>query len=145
MAVRRNDPYGAFNFIVDLGDGAEAGFQEVSGLSHEISVIEYREGTDRVNAPRKIPGLHKVSDVTLKRGLAGGLELYQWLLAVRTGQAERRTVVVRLMSEDRSEAVITWKLIRAFPVKLTHGPLAAAGSAVAVEELVLASESIELE
>jgi hypothetical protein len=49
------------------------------------------------------------------------------------------------MSEDHREAVITWKLIRAFPVKLTHGPLVAAGSAVAVEELVLASEQIELE
>jgi phage tail-like protein len=145
MAVRRDDPYGAFNFIVDLGDGAEAGFQELSGLSHAISVIEYREGTDRANAPRKLPGLHKVSDVTLKRGIAGGLELYQWLLDIRTGQAARRTVVIQLMSEDRREAVMTWKLLRAFPVKLTHGPLLAAGSAVAVEELVLASESIELE
>lgn len=145
MAVRRNDPYGAFNFLVDLGDGSEAGFQEVSGLSHQIAVIEYREGSDRVNMLRKLPGLHRVSDVTLKRGLIGGLELYQWLLAARNGQPDRRTVTIRLMSEDRSETVMTWKLIRAFPVRLTHGPLMAADSLVAMEELVLASEALELE
>lgn len=145
MAVRRNDPYGAYNFLVDLGDGSEAGFQEVSGLSHQISVIEYREGADKGNAVRKLPGLHKVSDVTLKRGLVGGLELYQWLLAAKSGQLERRTVVIRLLSDDRSETVMTWKLIRAFPVGLTHGPLSATGSLVTMEELVLASEALELE
>lgn len=145
MAVQRDDPYGGYNFLVDLGDGAEAGFQEISGLAHEIAMIEYREGSDKRNAPRKIPGLHKVSDVTLKRGLAGSLDLYRWMLDTRNGADTRRTVTVRLMSEDRSQAVVSWKLLRAFPVRLAHGPLRAADSTLVLEELVIASEAIEIE
>jgi phage tail-like protein len=145
VAVRRDNPYGAFNFLVELGDGAAAGFSEVSGLSIEMGVIRYREGSDKRNAVRKLPGLHKVSDVTLKRGIVGGLELYQWLRQAMLGMVERRTVVIHLMPEDLSGPVLSWKLVNAWPVKLTHGPLVAAGDLVAVEELVLAADSLEIE
>lgn len=145
MAVKRDDPYAGYNFEVDLGDGAVAGFSEVSGLSIELQTIAYREGSDRVNLVRKLPGLAKVSDVTLKRGVVGSLELYEWLRQGVLGAAQKRRVVIRLMTEDRSAVAVTWKLIGAFPVKLTHGPLTAASNAVAVEELVLTAEALELE
>lgn len=145
MAVRRDNPYAGFNFEVDLGDGAVAGFSEVSGLSIEVQTIAYREGSDKRNMVRKLAGLAKVSDVTLKRGIVGGLELYQWLQQGVQGAVQKRMVVIRLWTEDRSEVAVTWKLIGAFPVKLTHGPLRAAESQVAVEELVLAADALELE
>lgn len=144
MAVRRDTPYAGFNFLVEIDGVAVAGFAEVSGLSHSIEVITYREGSDSSNAVRKLPGLHKVGDVTLKRGIAGGLELFEWLKQARDGAAAKRRVVLTLLAEDRSQ-VMRWILADAFPVKLTHGPLLALASNVAVEELVLAAHGLELE
>jgi phage tail-like protein len=145
MAVKRDNPYAGFNFEVDLGDGAVAGFSEVSGLSIEVQAIAYREGTDKRNVVRKLPGLAKVSDVTLKRGVVGSLELYQWLQQGVQGGTQKRMVAIRLWTEDRSDVAVTWKLVNAWPVKLTHGPLTAATSDVVVEELVLAADALELE
>lgn len=144
MAVTRNNPYSGFNFLVEIDGLVDAGFSEISGLGHEIAVIEYREGSDRRGAVRKLPGLHKVGDVTLKRGLAGSLSLFQWLKAVRDGQPERRQVAVILMNEI-GQPVMRWQLQNAWPRKLTHGPLSAAGDIVAVEEMVLAVETIDIE
>jgi phage tail-like protein len=81
MATLRNLPYTQFNFLVDLGtgqtDGPEAGFQECSAISMSLDVVEYRNGNDKDNSPRKLTGLAKASDVTLKRGVIGSLNLYQ--------------------------------------------------------------------
>ena len=144
MAVTRNNPYSGFNFLVEIDGLVDAGFSEISGLGHEIAVIEYREGSDRRGAVRKLPGLHKVGDVTLKRGLAGSLSLFEWLKAVRDGRPERRQVAVILMDEA-GQPVMRWQLQNAWPRKLTHGPLSAAGDIVAVEEMVLAVETIDIE
>ncbi len=150
MAVLRDHPYAQFNFLVDLGigdaEGPEAGFQECSAMSASVDVIEYRNGNDRDNAPRKLTGLHRVSDVTLRRGLIGSLNLYQWLDQIRNGDAAAvRTVVIRLMNEDRSASVMTWKLLRARIVKHRSGPLHARGTDVAMEEMTLAYERLELD
>lgn len=150
MAVLRDRPYPQFNFLVDLGDGTtegpRAGFQEVSGLGTEVMVTEYRNGNSRENSVIKITGLSKVSDVTLKRGVIGSLDLYRWLDDVRNGnQSALRTVTIQLQSEDRSAVVQTWKLLRARIVKHTSGPLNAQASDVAMEEIVLAYERLELE
>lgn len=150
MAVQRERPYTQFNFLVDLGtgntDGPEAGFQECSGISMSVDVIEYRNGNERENAPRKITGLNRVSDVTLKRGIIGSLGLYNWINQIRNGdQAAVRTVTIQLQNEDHTAIVMTWKLIRARIVKHTSGPLNAKGTDVAIEELTLAYERLELE
>ena len=150
MAVFRNVPYAQFNFLVDLGtgqtDGPEAGFQECSGISTSVDVIEYRNGNDKENNPRKLTGLTKVSDVTLKRGIIGSLGLYNWINQIRNGdQGSVRTVTIQLQNEDHTAIVMTWKLIRARIVKHTSGPLNAKGTDVAIEELTLAYERLELE
>src|ERR671919_1789056 len=118
MAVLRDRPYVQFNFLVDLGtgntDGPEAGFQEISNIGMEVTVAEYRNGNEKENAVRKITGLNKATDVTLKRGIIGSLDLYQWLDQIRNGdQAGYRTVTVQLLSEDHTAVVMTWKLLRA--------------------------------
>ena len=149
MAVQRDQPYNQFNFLVDFGadpDSVDAGFAEVTGLDVTVEVLEYRNGNSRVNAPIKINGLTRVGDVTLKRGLIGSLTLWEWLRDVSSGSPDAaRNVVIRLLSEDRSDTVMTWNLARARPVRHVSGPLNASGTDVAIEELVLAYERLELE
>lgn len=150
MSVQRDLPYSQFSFLVDLdgGDpeGPEAGFQECSGIGIEMQVIEYRNGNDKENAVRKITGLYKVADVTLKRGIIGSLALWQWLDQVRNGdQTALRTVSIHLQSEDHTSIVQTWRLLRARPVRYVSGPLNAKGNDVAAEELTLAYERLEVE
>ncbi len=150
MAVMRERPYAPFNFLVDLGDGntegPQAGFQEVCGLSTEMAVLEYRSGNSKENSVMKITGLNKASDVTLKRGVIGSLALYEWLDQIRNGdQGALRTVRIQLQSEDHTQVVQTWKLLRARIVKHTSGPLNGRGTDVAMEEIVLAFERLEME
>lgn len=146
MAVQRDRPYCRFNFLVDLGDGQGAGFQEVGAITAEVDVVEYRNGNARDNNVTKLAGLGKVGNVTLKRGVIGSLDLYQWFDQVRNGEQNAlRTVTIQLMSEDHSNVVQTWKLLRARVVRFTTGPFHAQSSDVAVEEIVLAYERLELE
>lgn len=150
MAVPRDRPYAQFNFLVDLGTGAtegpEAGFQECSAITTSVDVIEYRNGNDKENSPRKLTGLSRVSDVTLKRGIIGSLNLYQWLDQIRNGDPTAlRNVVIQLQNEDHTAVVMTWKLFRARIIKHTSGPLNARGTDVAMEEMTLVSERLELE
>jgi phage tail-like protein len=94
----------------------------------------------------KITGLNKATDVTMKRGVIGALNLYQWLDQIRNGdQSALRTVTVHLQSEDHTSVVQTWKLLRARIVKHVSGPFNARGSDVAMEEIVLAYERLEME
>jgi phage tail-like protein len=150
MAVLRDRPYTQFNFLVDLGsgltDGPEAGFQEVSGIGIEVDVIEYRNGNAKENHVTKLNGLSKYPNVTLKRGVIGSLSLYQWIDQIRNGDpGGLRTVVIQLQNEDHTQVVLAWKLLRARIVKHVSGPLNGKGTDVAMEELVLAYERLELE
>ncbi|CAN5197356.1 hypothetical protein BH18ACT12_BH18ACT12_06070 [soil metagenome] len=150
MAVLRERPYGQFNFLVDLGtgqtDGPEAGFQECSEIGMSVDVLEYRNGNEKENSVRKLTGLTHVSDVTLRRGIIGSMNLYQLLDQIRNGDpAGYRTVVIQLQSEDHTATVMTWKLLRARIVKHTSGPLNAKGTDVAMEEITLAYERLEME
>jgi phage tail-like protein len=150
MAVLRDRPYVQFNFLVDLGtgntDGADAGFQEVSGIGMEVTVAEYRNGNEKDNSVRKITGLNKATDVTMKRGVIGSLTLYNWLNQIRNGdQNALRNIVVQLQNEDHTAVVQTWKLLRARIIKHTSGPMNAKGTDVAMEELVVAYERLEME
>lgn len=149
MAVLRDRPYVQFNFLVDIGegtDGPEAGFQEVSNIGMEVTVAEYRNGNEKENSVRKITGLNKATDVTLKRGVIGSLNLYRWLNDIRNGdQNATRTVTISLQNEDHTDVVQTWRLLRARIIKHVSGPLNAKGTDVAMEELTLAYERLEME
>ena len=144
MAVQRDNPYPNFNFLVDLGAGDELGFSEVDAPSGEIEVIEYREGADRVNTARKLPGLAKYPNVTLKRGITGRTDLFEWWKSARDGQVMRRNVTITLLDEQR-QPVFRWLLRNAWPVKLEGPTLNARGNEVAIETLELAHEGLEIE
>jgi phage tail-like protein len=149
MATFRDNPYGAFNYLVSLGTGDEssvvAGFSDVSGLGSEISYAEYRNGNEKFNTARKVPNTFKNDDVTLKRGLIGSLDLFQWLKRVREGEYEPRNVTITLMDEAR-QPVASFRLKNAQPKKWVGPALAAkGGSDVAMEELHLVHEGIDFE
>ena len=151
MAIQRDNPYHTFNFLVDLGTGDTesivAGFQEVSGLNIEVTSADYRNGNDKVNHVRKINGIYKVGDVTLKRGLMGALDLYGWIKEVREGSPNaKRSVTIQLLDEAHENVVMVWKLTNARPMRYTAPSFnAKTGTDVAVEELVLSCEDLTIE
>jgi len=151
MSVERTNPYGSFNFLVDLGTGdtasVRAGFQEVTGLNIEVTSSDYRNGNESVNHVRKINGIYKVGDITLKRGLMGALDLFVWINQVRTGdQTARRNVTIQLRDESGANTVMTWRLTNARPLKYTGPSLnAKTGTDVAIAELVLSCEDLTIE
>jgi phage tail-like protein len=145
----RNDPYGAFNFMVKLGEvGGEdqilGGFSDVSGLGNEVKFSEYRNGNEQ-NHVRKVPNVNSTDDVTLKRGVIGDLRLFSWLKTTRDGTIDRRTVTITLLDESRNP-VCRWVLGAAQPKKWVGPTLSAKGGAeVAMEELQLVAETIEFQ
>ncbi|MEZ5777133.1 MAG: phage tail protein [Paracoccaceae bacterium] len=143
MPRRATDPVGNYNFIVEIDGVGNGAFSEVSGLDSETEVIEYRAGNDVNPSVRKIPGLHKFGDVTLKRGITGSNGIWQWRKQVVDGQIERRGVSIILLDEARAE-VMRWNLFEAWPAKYAGPMLAATGNEVAIETLVIVCERIEL-
>ncbi len=143
----RTAPYGAFNFLVEV-DGGEpfGGFSDVSGIGTELTIAEYRDGSDKENHVRKIPGIHKVTDVTLKRGIVDSASMWEWIRASRVeGPAAQRSVTITLLDEAR-QAVQRWVLRGVVPMKYTGPTLAAKGGGdVAMEEVVLSAEAIDFD
>jgi phage tail-like protein len=144
VPVARDDPYGRFNFLVEIDGVAKAGFSEVEGLAGEIDAIAYREGADKTNAFRLLPGLVHYPRVVLRRGFAGDASLFAWWQALRDGAPDRRPVSIVLLDEKR-QPVARWSLHRAWPTKWDGPSLNAKTSEVAIETLELAHEGIELE
>ncbi len=145
MAIERDRPYSQFNFLVEA-DQLSAGFQEVSGLGMEVTIAEYRNGNEGDNAVRKINGRYKVSDVTLKRGVVGKKDFFDWIQKISKGsQNDLRMVTIKLRNEERTADVMTWVLSNARPMKYTGPSLNGKGTDVAIEELVLSCERINVE
>jgi len=145
--ANRTTPYGAFNYLVNF-DGGETfgGFSDVSGIGTEVTVAEYRNGNEKENHVRKVAGVHKVSDVTCKRGIVNSKSLWDWIAATRvSGPAAQRTVTVTLLDEAQSP-VQSWILRGVIPMKYTGPTLAGKGGGeVAMEEIVLSAEGFEIE
>jgi phage tail-like protein len=142
----RTAPYGAFNYVVNF-DGGElfGGFSDVSGIGTEITVAEYREGNEIENHVRKVAGVHKVSDVTLKRGIVKFDDLFKWIGEARTkGPAAQKSIVITL-HDELQKPVMSWMLHGVIPMKYTGPTLAGKGGGdVAMEELVLSAEALSM-
>jgi phage tail-like protein len=149
--MSRTTPYGAFNFLVNLNSpgidpGSElGGFSDVSGLVTETVVAEYRNGNFKENHVKKIPLMHKVGNVTLKRGVVDSNEFFAWIKQTREeGHKAQRNVVITLNDETGSP-VRSWKLQNVIPLKYTGPTLAGKGGDVAMEEIVLSAEGLVIE
>jgi len=144
MAIFKNNPYAGFNFTVTVEGGEALAFSSVILPTIEIDVVEYRDGNDRTNQPRQVIGLTKYTNLVLKRGVASSNVLWEWFDQVRQGTLDRRTIVVTLMNEERNPVVV-WKLRKCLPIKFVGPTLNAGESDVAIEEIELAVEGLEIE
>jgi phage tail-like protein len=144
--VIRDDPYAAYNFQVivtnvsDDGVAVSGAFTEVSGLELEIPPIEYRTGPEDTTV-RKIPGLKKFTNITLKRGITGHAGFWQWVVEAMNGRVRRTSGSIIMLDENRQE-VMRWNFARAWPTKYTGPSFGAAKNEIAMETLVLAVESL---
>jgi phage tail-like protein len=143
--VRRDDPYPAYNFqlivtgVSNDGKAVSGSFSEASGLEVEVPPILYRNGSED-NTQRKIPGLKKFTDITLKRGITGDVDFWKWIVNALNGQVLRASGAIVLLDENRQE-VMRWNFKRAWPTKFTGPTLHAGNNEIAMETLVICTES----
>jgi len=143
MAAARIDPYANFNFLVQIDGVTKAGFQEVSGLSIDVSVMEYRDGTDIPLSVRKFPGLVRYSPIVLKRGLTQDASLWNWFQTVLNGNVQRADGSIVLLDPARN-SVLRWNFVRGWPSKWEGPHLDGKTNEVAIETLVIEHEGITL-
>ncbi|GEP92154.1 phage tail protein [Chitinophaga terrae (ex Kim and Jung 2007)] len=133
-----------FHFSVEWGPGTKIGFTEVTGLTMESDVIEYREGSSPEFHKIKMPGLQKLSNITLKRGtFQGDIAFHEWMETISMNTVSRRDVTIKLLNE-KHEPVITWQVLNAWPVKVQSSDLKADGNEVAIETMEIAHEGIKV-
>jgi len=144
MAIFKNSPYGGFNFNVVVEGSEPTAFSTVVVPTVEIDVVEYRDGNDRTSQPRQVVGLTKYTNLVLKRGVASSPALWEWFEQVRQGTLDRRGIIVTLLNEEQ-QPVVVWTLRRCLPIKYVGPTLSAAESDVAIEEMELAVEGLDIE
>ena len=141
--MARIDPLRNFRYRLEIDSITQAGFSEVTIADTTIDAVDYREGTDPSRI-RKLPGLTKYGNVTLKRGVTNSLELFQWHKQVANGSiaTNRKTVTIVVQDEagaDKARFVVT----DAWPAKYDAADLNAKGNEVFIEALELANEGVE--
>ncbi len=138
---QRNDPYGNYNFLVEIDGITRAAFQQVSGFDSTIDVVEHREGGENTT-PRKLPGMTKYSNITLKWGLTDDHDLYDWHRQAVLGDVQRKNGSIILLDRHGTEKM-RWNFVNAWPSKWDGPDFNAEGNDVAIETLELAHEGIE--
>ena len=137
-------PIPKFHFRVEWG-GVRIGFTEVTGLTIENEVIEYREGNSPEYNKIKMPGLHKYGNITLKRGIfASDNDYFTWLNSVKLNTIERRDLLISLLNENH-EPVVSYKVKQAWPVKIQAPDLKSDANEVAIESIELAHEGLMIQ
>ena len=136
-------PYTKFRFKVEVDNTIVAEVTEVSGFDASVDVTEYREGNERPTT-RKVQGLRKFGNITLKTGLIASHALYDWLNPSNENAAiPRKNVAITLLSEDMSTALAVWQIEAAWPIKYSGPDLNATSSEVAFESIELVHEGLK--
>jgi phage tail-like protein len=154
----RGDPVLNHNFVISLIDSsstlaivgsaalsaildvAVGGFSECSGLEMSLKVEDYREG-GRNSTVLKFPSRVEWSNITLKRGIGAGTELWDWHYGFVTGTGRRRDGIIALLTDLRIPNNI-WYFRRGLPVKYTGPSLNATQNNVAIESIEIVHEGI---
>ena len=137
-------PIPKFHFMVEWGPDTKIGFTEVTGLTMESEVIEYRDGSSPEYHKIKMPGMQKFGNITLKRGtFADDIDFHEWMDTISMNTVKRRDVTVKLLNE-KHEPVLTWQILNAWPVKVQSSDLKSDGNEVAIETMEIAHEGIKI-
>jgi phage tail-like protein len=146
MAIERKDPYGGYNFAVEIDGITSAGFKQASGLDSSSDATKYREGSDTSLAQRQLPGLLSFSNISLQRGITADRELWDWRKSIADGTTSpsRRSLSIVLRDHAGKEK-IRWNVKNCWPVKWSGPSFDATSDAVAIETLELAHEGIEVQ
>ncbi|NUO82505.1 phage tail protein [candidate division KSB1 bacterium] len=139
--ARKNDPYRNFRFRLEIDSITQAGFSECSGFGSELDAIDYREGNEVTNV-RKLSGLTKYSNVTLKWGITDNMDLYKWHKDAIAGKIQRKNGSVIGQDEEGNDTV-RWNFKEAWPSKYDPPDFNAKGNEVAIETLELVCEGVE--
>jgi phage tail-like protein len=142
-AGKRIDPYKNHRFTVEIDGITQAGFREVTILESSQDPIEYREGNESPTV-RKLPGLVKYGNVTLKWGITDSMDLYNWRKQVEDGKTKdaRKNIAIVLMDEE-GQAASRWELSQAWPTKYVTPHLNATANEIAIETVEIACEGIK--
>jgi len=143
MPEARHDPYLNFNFLVQIDGDTLSGATEVDLPEGRIEIATYREGGDRSNAGRRLPGDVKFGPLVLRRGFSGDRALFQWWRNVAEGNLDRRNVVV-LLRDQRGQEVARWAFQDCVPTKYAGPSFRARGNEIAIESIELDVEDMEL-
>lgn len=136
-------PLVKFSFQVKW-DSDEMIFQEVTGLTAETQVIEYRGGNSKVFSTVKMPGLQKYGNVTLKKGIfKDDKAFWDKYNAIKMNIVKRSSITISLLDETGKD-VMTWTLTNAFPSKITVTDMKSDSNEVAVETMELAHEGLQI-
>jgi phage tail-like protein len=148
MAHLRDRPYGIANFLVDFSDGKSqspaGGFSEVifplfdaePAAAHGAATTAVRPDAAPAATPNRL---------LLRRGFIGALDLYAWWHKARAGRApKRKTLQVKLLSEDHDTVVAVWRFREVRPVTLTYSPLLANESGILIETVEFAFDRMEM-
>ena len=137
-------PIPKFHFQVKW-DSEVMSFQEVAGLDSEAQPIEYRSGDNPVFSPSKMPGLLKVGNVTMKKGVfKSDNKFWDWYSKIKMNTIARVPVTVSLLDETGSPTMV-WTLANAFPTKVTGTDLKSDDNSVAIETIEIAHEGLTIE
>lgn len=134
------DPYGNYNFLIEIDGITRAAFQQVSGFDSTIDIIEHREGGQNTTV-RKLPGMTKFSNIQLRWGITDDLQLYQWHRQAIDGDLQRKNGSIVLL-DRRGEEAARWNFFSAWPSKYDAPDLNAEGNDVAIETMELAHEGL---
>ena len=137
-------PIPRLHFQVDWG-GTKISFTEVTGLVIEREKIEYRHSDSKDFNKISMPGMVKLSNITLKRGkFEGDFDYNTWSDQIANERVEnRRDVTIRLLNE-KHQTVAAWTATRCFPVKITAPDLKSDANEAAIESIEIAHEGLKL-
>ncbi|GGH06769.1 phage tail protein [Mucilaginibacter phyllosphaerae] len=147
--ITTNYPLPVYNYKVDIGPDTIA-FSEVSGLEISYDTITYKESqvASGIAGPNVMymPGAKKPLNITLKKGYVKGKSmplLYNWLNATQLNRTEKKDITVHLCDEN-GESVVRWKVMDAFPVKLSAPSFNASSNEIAIESIELMASGLEM-
>ncbi len=143
MPGERKDPFLNNRFLVEIDGITQGGFREVTIPDSSQDPVEYREGNETITV-RKLPGLIKYGNVSLKWGITDSLDLYNWRKKVEDGKIDEARINMSIVGHDNEgKAVTRWEFTSAWPTKYDAPDFNATASEIAIETLEIAHEGMK--